>query len=353
MECGNLVTAFWPTAACKHPSSHVPDLPTPICDLRHLVSSTFVVPPSGGFPSVTQDKNHEIHESHEKQSRYRTEAHRGSRGRRWLALPTSTQRQQVDWAFRAPRVGSLTDPLACASSSCALAASPLQARSASKWIRRFRSWLCRGEAAYGVRKLVAAFWPTAACNHPSSRVPDLPTPIHDLRRLVSSTFVVPPSGGFPSVTQDKNHEIHESHEKQSRYRTEAHRGSRGRRWLALPTSTQRQQVDWAFRAPRVGSLTDPLACASSSYALARPPYKHAAPASGSGVSVLTSPRRSRLWSAGTCYRFLVYSRPQTPRSRIPDLPTPICDLRHLVSLRHTCQESVNPEPPQSAASGRS
>ena len=115
-------------------------------------------------------------------------------------------------------------------------------------------------------------------------------------------------------------------------------------------STQRQQVDWAFRAPRVGSLTDPLACASSSYALARPPYKHAAPASGSGVSVLTSPRRSRLWSAGTCYRFLVYSRPQPPSSRIPDLPTPICDLRYLASLRHTCQESVNPEPPQSAAS---
>jgi len=30
----------------------------------------------------------------------------------------------------------------------------------------------------------------------------------------------------------------------------------------------------------VGSLTDPLACASSLYALARPPYKHAARASG-------------------------------------------------------------------------
>ncbi len=35
----------------------------------------------------------------------------------------------------------------------------------------------------------------------------------------------------------------------------------------------------------VGSLTDPLACASSLYALARPRCKHAAPASGSGVSV--------------------------------------------------------------------
>ena len=47
--------------------------------------------------------------------------------------PTSTQREQVDPAFR--------------------------------------SWLSRGEAAYGVRELVTAFWPTAAPKHPSSRVP--------------------------------------------------------------------------------------------------------------------------------------------------------------------------------------
>ena len=53
------------------------------------VSATFVVPPSGGFPSsLAQNKDHETHETHEKQSRYRTGAHRGSRGRRWLALPT-------------------------------------------------------------------------------------------------------------------------------------------------------------------------------------------------------------------------------------------------------------------------
>ena len=57
----------------------------------------------------------------------------------------------------------------------------------------------------------------------------------------------------------------------------------------LHTSTQRQQVDRAFRAPRFGSLTDPLACASSLYVLPRPPYKHAAPASGSRVSGASFP----------------------------------------------------------------
>ncbi len=78
-------------------------------------------------------------------------------------------------------VGSLTDPLACASSLYALGASPIQARSASKWNPAFWSLLRRGEAAYGVRELVTAFWSTAARKHPSSRVPDLPTPICDLR----------------------------------------------------------------------------------------------------------------------------------------------------------------------------
>ena len=57
------------------------------------------------------------------------------------------------------------------------------------------------------------------------------------------------------------------------------------RWRVAHTSTQRQQVDPAFRAPRFRSFTDPLACASSFCALARSPYKHAAPASGSRVSV--------------------------------------------------------------------
>ncbi len=105
-------------------------------------------------------------------------------------------------------------------------ASPIQARSASKWNPAFWSLLRRGEAAYGVRELVTAFWPTAARKHPSSRVPDLPTPIRDLRRLVSSTFVVPPSAGFSSsIAQAKNHERHESHEKQSGYRTGGRRGN--------------------------------------------------------------------------------------------------------------------------------
>ena len=65
-----------------------------------------------------------------------------------------------------------------------------------------------------------------------------------------------------------------------------------------PASTQREQVDRAFWAPRFGSLTDPLACASSLYALARSPYKHAARASGSSVlgaslPVLNGPTRLR------------------------------------------------------------
>ncbi len=117
-------------------------------------------------------------------------------------------------------VGSLTDPLACASSLYALArppykhaarasgssvlsaslpvlngptrlrfelvragASPIQARSASKWNPAFWSLLRRGEAAYGVRELVTAFWSTAARKHPSSRVP-----ISQLRSAISDTL---------------------------------------------------------------------------------------------------------------------------------------------------------------------
>ena len=53
------------------------------------------VPPSGGFSSVTQDKNHE---THEKQSRYGTEARRGNRPRRLalLALRESVFRSFPD-----------------------------------------------------------------------------------------------------------------------------------------------------------------------------------------------------------------------------------------------------------------
>ncbi len=182
---------------------------------------------------------------------------------RWRVLHTSTQREQADWAFRAPRFRSLTDPLACASSLYALprppykhaarasglgvsgasfpvlngptrlrfelvraAASSIQARSASKWIGRFGPCRTpRRSRAYGVRELVTAFWSTAARKHPSSRVPisnsDLRSPIPWF-----STFVVPASGGFPSsLAQDKNHERHETHEKQSGYRTGGRRGN--------------------------------------------------------------------------------------------------------------------------------
>ena len=62
-------------------------------------------------------------------------------------------------------------------------ASPIQARSASKWNPAFWSLLRRGEAAYGVRELVTAFWSTAARKHPSSRVP-----ISQLRSAISDTL---------------------------------------------------------------------------------------------------------------------------------------------------------------------
>ena len=180
-----LVTAFWPTAACKHPSSRIPDLPTPICDLRYLVSSCSkssfyfplfpLLPPVHSLLRVGVNRNStQKPAKHIEQEHPRLPAHvstvAGSLtdplacASSFCALPrppTSTQRQQVDPAFRAPRFRSFTDPLACASSFCAL-----------------------------------------------------PRP---------------------------------------------------------PTSTQRQQVDPAFRAPRFRSLTDPLACASSLYALPRPP----------------------------------------------------------------------------------
>ena len=105
------------------------------------------------------------------------------------------------------------------------------------------------------------------------------------------------------------------------------------RWRVLHTSTQRQQVDRAFRAPRFRSLTDPLACASSSCALARPPYKHAARASGSGVSVLAFPRRSRLGVRELVTAFWSTAARKQPSSHVPDLPTPICDSDTLCPLR--------------------
>ncbi len=118
-----LVTAFWPTAACKHPSSRIPDLPTPICDLRYLVSSCSkssfyfplfpLLPPVHSLLRVGVNRN-----STQKPAKHIEQEH--------PRLP----------AHVSTVAGSLTDPLAAlrASARCRV---PLQARSASKWIRRF------------------------------------------------------------------------------------------------------------------------------------------------------------------------------------------------------------------------
>ena len=75
-----------------------------------------------------------------------------------------------------------TDPLACASSFCALARPPYKHAARASGSGVFPG-LCRGEAAYGVRELVPAFWSTAARKHPSSRVP-----ISQLRSAISDAL---------------------------------------------------------------------------------------------------------------------------------------------------------------------
>ena len=74
-----------------------------------------------------------------------------------------------------------------------------------------------------------------------------------------------------------------------------------------------------------GSLTDPLACASSFYALARAPYKRAARASGSGVSVLAAPRGE---AALECGNLLPLSGLQPPANTpVRAFRSPNSDLR--------------------------
>ncbi len=233
---------------------------------------------------------------------------------------------------------------------------------------------CRGEAAYGVRELVPAFWPTPHANTPCSRIPDLPTPICDLRHLVSSCSksysslyfplfpLLPPVHSFLRLRVGVNRDSTQEPAKHIRARTPSPvcrpfiRGGilngptrlRFELVRARASSIQaRSASKWIrrFRVPRFRSLTDltdPLACASSSYALARLPYKHAAPASGSGVSVLALPRRSRLWSAGTCSRFLAYTackhpllaHPRSPNSDLRS-PTPCVATAHLPGIRQS------------------
>ncbi len=186
-------------------------------------------------------------------------------------------------------------------------------------------------------------------NHPvrASRSPN-----SDLRSPIPwfSTFVVPPSDGFPSsVAQDKNHETHEtgrphpflcslcfllfilffvfalaSIDSQFRRRTGAHEAHRTRTPSpACPCFIRGGVLNGPtrlrFELVRAGAC--PIQARSASKWI-------------KCFGPCRTLRRSRIWSAETCYRFLAYSRPQTPSSRVPDLPTPICDLRHLVSVRH-------------------
>ena len=231
----------------------------------------------------------------------------------------------------------------------------------------------RGEAPYGVRELVTAFWSTAACRHPRSRVP-----ISQLRSAISDTLcprarnrnrlcislcslrfllfilffvfvlasivthfrrgeprntrntrkvgkdndpglpvgrlrfppvVLPPPACFRrrrsapyGIPDPRQRHIPRAFPQcfaaagGKRIHSLALRACT--RWRVPPTSTQREQVDRAFWVPRFRSLADPLACASSLYALARPPYKPAARASGSSVlgasfPVLSGPTRLR------------------------------------------------------------
>ena len=129
---------------------------------------------------------------------------------RWRVPPTSTQREQVDPTFR--------------------------------------SWLCRGEAALECGNLLPLSGMQPHANTPRSRVPDLPTPICDLRHIVSSVLEIVivcislcflcfllfishlrlrvgvnrDSTQTTRTTKDTNHT-----EKQSGYQTEARRGNGG------------------------------------------------------------------------------------------------------------------------------
>ena len=96
---------------------------------------------------------------------------------------TSPQREQVDPAFWAPRVGSLTDPLACASSLYELPRPPIQARSASKWIRRFGP----GFAAAKPHMECGNLFPLSGLQPPAN-TPVRAFPISQLRSAISDTL---------------------------------------------------------------------------------------------------------------------------------------------------------------------
>ena len=104
--------------------------------------------------------------------------------------------------FGAPRFGFLTDPLACASTSYALARPPLQARSASKWVPAFRSWLCRGEAALECGNLfpLSGLQPPANTPVRASRCAiacaSVTSPVYPFHPWL---FIQPPRPSYPPV----------------------------------------------------------------------------------------------------------------------------------------------------------
>ena len=150
--------------------------------------------------------------------------------------PTSTQREQVDRAFRSPRFRSLTDPLACASSLYALARPPTSTQreqvDRAFWAPRFGSLTDPLACASSLYALARSPYKHAARASGSSVLGASLPVLNGPTRL---RFELVRAGASP------------------------------------PASTQREQVDRAFWSPRFRSLTDPLACASSLYALARPP----------------------------------------------------------------------------------
>ncbi len=278
---------------------------------------------------------------------------------RWR-VPCKHAARQVDRAFWAPRVGFLTNPLACASSLYARASPCKHAARASGSSVLGASCRVLNEPTRLRFELVRA-WARSPYKHAA---------------LASGSSVL---GASCRVLNEPTRLLRAC-----------------TRLRVLPTSTQREQVDRAFWAPRFGSLTDPLAALRACTRLARSPYKHAARASGSSVLgasfwvlneptrlrfelvragafslqarsaasgssvlgasfwVLNGPTRLRFelvrarvplqarsaskwircfgpcrrtaakppWSAGTCYRFLVYSRPQTPQFARLGLPSP-------------------------------
>ncbi len=303
-----------------------------------------------------------------------------------------------------------TAPLACASSFCALARPPLQARSASKWIECFGP--CRRTAAQPHMECGNLFPPSGL--HRPQTLQFATFPISQLRSAISDTscprarnrnrlcislcslcsLLFIPFFVFMLASIDTQFRRRTGAREAHRARTPSpsrpcsirgwvlHGPTRLRfellrarasplqarsasKWIArfgrlvsgpsrthllalrartrcrvLHTSTQRQQVDRAFRAPRFRSLTDPLACASSSYALPRLPYKHAAPASGSGVSgasfpVLNGPTRLRFELVRAAASPYKHAAPASG-SRVPICHRlSICDLSRL-SVFHPC-----------------